>query len=135
MTEMALIQVALLVKNQPASARDTRDFGSIPGSGRSPGGGNGTHSSILAWEIPWTKEPGGLQPVALQSRTRLSTHALRHSSVLILPVNCFLNTSPYGLSTCLAWDTLCHRSIRLLMQLFSIPRRNVPGDTSVIKAY
>ena len=25
-----------------------------------------THSSILAWEIPWTQEPGGLQPVGLQ---------------------------------------------------------------------
>ena len=24
------------------------------------------HSSVLAWEIPWTKEPGGLQPVELQ---------------------------------------------------------------------
>ena len=23
-----------------------------------------THSSILAWEIPWTEEPGGLQPMA-----------------------------------------------------------------------
>ena len=33
----------------------------IFGWGRSPGGGNGTHSSILAWEIPWTEEPGGLQ--------------------------------------------------------------------------
>ena len=30
------------------------DLGSIPGSGRSPGEGNGTHSSILAWRIPWT---------------------------------------------------------------------------------
>ena len=28
-----------------------------------------THSSILAWEIPWTEEPGGLQSVGLQSRT------------------------------------------------------------------
>ena len=26
-----------------------------------PGEGNGTHSSILVWEIPWTEEPGGLQ--------------------------------------------------------------------------
>jgi len=26
----------------------------------------GTHSSILAWEIPWTEEPGGLQSIALQ---------------------------------------------------------------------
>ena len=36
------------------------DAGSIFGSGRSPGEGNATHSSILAWEIPWTEEPGGL---------------------------------------------------------------------------
>ena len=34
-------QVALLVKNLPASAGHIRDVGSIPGSGRSPGGGNG----------------------------------------------------------------------------------------------
>ena len=26
-----------------------------------------THSSILAWKIPWTEEPGGLQSVGLQS--------------------------------------------------------------------
>ena len=34
------------------------DKGSIPGSGRSPEGGMATHFSILAWEIPWTEEPG-----------------------------------------------------------------------------
>ena len=28
--------------------------------------GMATHSSILAWEIPWTEEPGGLQPMASQ---------------------------------------------------------------------
>ena len=33
-----------------------------------------THSSILAWEIPWTEESGGLQSMGLQSWTRLSTH-------------------------------------------------------------
>ena len=37
------------------------DLGSIPGLGRSPGEGNGNYSSILAWRIPWTREPGGLQ--------------------------------------------------------------------------
>ena len=26
-----------------------------------------THSSILAWEIPWTEEPGGLQPIEWQT--------------------------------------------------------------------
>ena len=44
-----------------ASAYNAGDLGSIPGSGRSPGEGNGNHSTILAWKIPWTEEPGGLQ--------------------------------------------------------------------------
>ena len=52
-----------VVKNSPASAGDV---GSLPGSGRSPGEGNGTHSSILAWRIPWTEEPGGLQSTGSQ---------------------------------------------------------------------
>ena len=42
------------------SACNSRDLGSIPGWGRSPGEGKTTHSSILAWRIPWTEEPGGL---------------------------------------------------------------------------
>ena len=42
------------------SACNTGDMSSIPGSGRSLGEGNATHSSILASEIPWTEEPGGL---------------------------------------------------------------------------
>ena len=59
-------QVALVVKNLPAKAGDVREVGSIPGSGRSPGGGMATHSSILAWRIPWTEEPGGLQSMGSQ---------------------------------------------------------------------
>ena len=39
-------------------------MGSIPGSGRSPGGA--THSSILAWKIPRTEEPGRLQSMGSQ---------------------------------------------------------------------
>ena len=34
--------------------------------------GMATHSRILAWRIPWTKEPGGLQAMRSQSPTRLS---------------------------------------------------------------
>ena len=49
-----------LVKNLPASAGDTRDAVCIPGLGRSPEEGTATHSSLLAWKIPWTEEPGGL---------------------------------------------------------------------------
>ena len=32
-----------------------------------------THSSILAWEIPWTEEPGGLQSVGQQNQMQLAT--------------------------------------------------------------
>ena len=52
------------------------------------------HFSILAWRIPWTEEPGGLQSIGLQSRTRLKqlstqaylpcTHSLL-SSLLLSP--------------------------------------------------
>ena len=37
-----------------------------------------THSSILAWRIPWTEEPGGLQSTGSQSRTRLSDFTSLH---------------------------------------------------------
>jgi len=39
----------------------------IPESERSPGEGNATHSSILAWRIPRTEESGGLQSMGLQT--------------------------------------------------------------------
>ena len=58
--------VALVVKNPLASAGDIRDTGSIPGLGRSLEEGMATHSSILAWRISWTEEPGGLQSTGSQ---------------------------------------------------------------------
>ena len=54
----------MVVNNPPANAGDARDEGSISGSGRLPGVGNGTHSSILAWRIPWTEEPGEIHGAA-----------------------------------------------------------------------
>ena len=57
-----------MVKNLPASAGDITDASSIPGSGRSPGGEHATHFSILAWRIPWTGEPDGLQSMGSQKR-------------------------------------------------------------------
>ena len=42
------------------SAGTWRDPGSIPGSRRSPGEGNGNLLQYSCWEIPWTEEPGGL---------------------------------------------------------------------------
>ena len=52
-----------VVKNPPANARDA---GSIPGMGRPLEKEMATHSSILAWEISWTEEPGGLQSTGSQ---------------------------------------------------------------------
>ena len=45
-------QVALMVKNPPASARDAGDTGSILGSGRSPGGGHGNPLQYSCLENP-----------------------------------------------------------------------------------
>ena len=48
------------------SACNAGDPGSILGSEDSLEKGMATHSSIVAWRIPWTEEPGGLQPMGLQ---------------------------------------------------------------------
>ena len=53
-------------KNPPASAGDSRDVSSIPGLGRSLKEEMATHFSVLAWEIPGTEEPGGLQSMGWQ---------------------------------------------------------------------
>ena len=55
--------MALVVKNLPANAGDVRDMGSIPGSGRSSGGGHGNPLQYSCLEILWTGEPGGLQSI------------------------------------------------------------------------
>ena len=52
-----------MVKNLPA-VWETQEL--IPELGRSSGEGNATHSSILAWRIPGTEEPGGLQSMDSQ---------------------------------------------------------------------
>ena len=53
------------------SACNAGDMSSIFGSGRSPGEGNGYHSSILAWRIPWTEEPEELQSTGLERVDRI----------------------------------------------------------------
>ena len=56
------------------------DLGSIPGFGRSLKEGMTTHSSVLAWRIPWTEEPGGLQSMGLQSKSRTEQLTLTYTS-------------------------------------------------------
>ena len=52
-----------MVKNLPVSAGDA---GSIPGQDDPLEEGMATHSSILAWRVPWTEEPGRLQSMGSQ---------------------------------------------------------------------
>ena len=82
------------VGKEPAcDAGDARYMSSIPGSGRAPGRGAATHSSILAWRIPWTADPGGLQSIGhkesdMNEVTEHGTDGRSHQQemrVLLLP--------------------------------------------------
>ena len=55
-----------MVKKQAPSAGDTRDGGSVSGREDPLEEGMATHSSILAWRVPWTEEPDRLQSMELQ---------------------------------------------------------------------
>ena len=52
--------MVLVVKNSPANAGDLRNTGSVPGLGRSPGGGNGNPLQCSCLENPRDGKPGGL---------------------------------------------------------------------------
>ena len=54
-------EVALLVKNSPASVGDVRDSGLTPGPEDPLEEGTAAHSSVLAWRILWTEGPDRLQ--------------------------------------------------------------------------
>ena len=73
-------------KELTCKAGDPGVANSIPGLGLSPGAGNGTNSSILAWKIPWTEESGRLSP---KSQTRLS----RHTHTQTYCVRCFTDAN------------------------------------------
>ena len=62
-------QEGLLVKNPLANVGDLRDIGLIPGQEDPVEKGMTTHSSILAWEIPWTEEAGRLQSIGSKTDT------------------------------------------------------------------
>ena len=66
-----------------------------------------THSGVLAWRIPWTEEPGGLQSVESQSQTQLSNFHLCSSAatlaslLLLKPGDLVLASGPLHLLFCL----------------------------------
>ena len=81
-----------MVKNPPVNAGTEGDTGLIPRSGRSPEGGNATHSSILAWEIPWTKESCGLQSMGLDITKRTEMQA----DIISLPIKKKIGSGIYS---------------------------------------
>ena len=69
--------------------RDQRDVGSISLSWEDPlEESMATHSRILAWRIPWTEEPGGLQSIELDM-IEATEHA--HMDTLMLSHHCSRN--------------------------------------------
>ena len=72
-----------MVKNPPANAGDMRDAIQSLGWEDPLEKGRATHSSFLAWEIPWTQEPGGLQSTGSQSQIQLKQlSTLAHNLIL-----------------------------------------------------
>ena len=67
-------------KNSKESACNLGDLGLIPGSGRPQGKWTGYPPSILAWRIPWTEDPGGLQSMRSQ---RVGHHWATNTETLV----------------------------------------------------
>ena len=77
--------MVLVVKNLPANAGNIRDVGSIPGSGRSPGGGNGNPLQYSCQEK--TMDRGGCLATVhgiAKGWTRLKQLSTQHKSVLLM---------------------------------------------------
>ena len=68
--------MSCLTKDSTCNGRDSGVIGSIPGPEDPLEEGTATHCSILAWRIPWTEEPGGLQSMGSQrDTTEVNEHA------------------------------------------------------------
>ena len=80
---LSVIEDGSVGKASPFSVGDTGNWVQSMGQEDPMEKGMATHSSVPAWRIPWTEEPGGLQSTGLQRKSdtteRLSTHCYRRS--------------------------------------------------------
>ena len=107
------------VSGGKGSACNVGDWVSIPGSGKSPGEGNGTHSSLLAWRIPWTEETGGLQFMGLQRfRHNWATNTFTFHFPFFLGDGKHLQGKASSLLCPVACSVPCNRYISLIMSQF-----------------
>ena len=79
-----------VIKNLPANAGD---MGSIPGSGKCPGEGNGNHSSMLAWEIPWTEATVHRVAKCWNDWAQILAYGLPHAPLSLLTLSPFFPLS------------------------------------------
>ena len=100
-----------------ASACNTGDLGSIPGSEDPLEKKMATHSSILAWKIPWTEEPSRLQSIGSQR--------VRHywvTSLFIVPcINCVLYICLSHSFPCWTASFFRVRIMFALLSLYPVP--------------
>ena len=82
--ECCPLQVVLVVKNLPASVGDVRDVSSIPGSGRSPGEGNGHPLQYSCLENPMDR--GAWQPIVYSVAELVTTEATWHACIHPYPI-------------------------------------------------
>ena len=113
-------QVVLVIKDPPANAGDARDMGSIPGWVRSWEKKMATHSSILAWKIPWTEEPGGLQFMGPQRGRR--DWAAEHTCIYLLFFRFFFHIEHW-----VEFHVLCSRFSAVFYFIHSSVYVSVPG--------
>ena len=92
MCNVILLRVRSGGLDDEESACSAGDPGLIRGLGRFPGKEMATPSSILAWKIPWTEEPGRLQSVygVAESWTRLSDVTFFFASEVDEPRACYV---------------------------------------------
>ena len=85
--------MALVIQNSSANTGNIRDVGSSLGGEDPLEEKTATPSSILAWRIHWTEEPGGLQPLGSQRAGHDRSNLARtHSDIIILWVETALST-------------------------------------------
>ena len=74
-----------MVKNLPAKAGDMGDVGSVPGSGRCPGGGHSNPFQYSCLDSPMDREPGGLRLKGLSINAHINTDQLTTLEMLTYP--------------------------------------------------
>ena len=108
-------QVGLLVKNLPANAGDLRNVGLIPGSGRSPGGGNGNPLQFSCLENPMDRR-AWLATVQRVTKSQTQRQWLSMQEVKLVCDQIHVHPWPDFHS----WDLLCPWPIQLLLALWMI---------------